>query len=153
MNSIIEILPNYEPKINILNTEKIDLNIRDLQNKYPFGCICCGNTYLPKKYSSLIAQHFNTNKHKKLCIIPSNELFKEDYGTSNNLVEAFECKCKENRDLKKLNYNYKEELDKIKNKCELLETLNIRLQEKISTSNNTTTTTNTTVICENLIEL
>ena len=67
--SIIEVLPNYEPKINETNTEKIDLNIRDLQNKYPIGCICCGNTFYPKRYSSMIASHFNTTKHKKNVFI------------------------------------------------------------------------------------
>jgi hypothetical protein len=63
--SLIEVLPEYEPKINETNTEKIDLNIRDLQNKYPNGCLCCGTTFYPRKFSSMIASHFNTAKHKK----------------------------------------------------------------------------------------
>ena len=65
MTSLITVYPTYEPKIDSDNMIKIDLNIRDLQNKYPFGCICCGTTFTPKKYSSMIAQHFNTIKHKK----------------------------------------------------------------------------------------
>ena len=129
--SIIEVLPNYEPKINETNTEKIDLNIRDLQNKYPIGCICCGNTFYPKRYSSMIASHFNTTKHKKKCIYPANKLYKEDFGSSNNLNDAFDNKCKELREIKKLNYEYKDELEKIKKKYEILEKLNIYLQNNM----------------------
>ena len=131
MDLIIEVLPNYEPKIDINNKEKVDLNIRDLQNKYPNGCICCGNTFYPKKYSSLIAQHFNTQKHKKRCLLPANKLFQEELGINNNIVEAFENKCKENRELKKLNYKYKEELDNINFKYSNLIKLNIKLQERL----------------------
>ena len=148
MTQIIEVLTTYEPKINENNTEKIDLNIRDLQNKYPNGCICCGTTFYPKKYSSMIASHFNTAKHKKKCLYPANQLFKEEFGSSNNLKEAFDNKCKELREEKKLAYQYKDELDKIKLKCETLEKLNIKLQEKL-----TETLKPPLVKCENLIEL
>ena len=129
--SIIEVLPNYCPKIDEVNNKKIDLNIRDLQNKYPIGCICCGNTFYPKRYSSMIASHFNTTKHKKKCLYPANKLYKEDFGSSNNLNDAFDNKCKELREIKKLNYEYKDELDKIKKKYEILEKLNIYLQNNI----------------------
>ena len=148
MTQIIEILPTYEPKINENNTEKIDLNIRDLQNKYPNGCMCCGTTFYPKKYSSMIASHFNTAKHKKKCLYPANQLFKEEFGSSNNLKEAFDSKCKELREEKKIAYQYKDELDKIKLKCETLEKLNIKLQEKL-----TETLKTKYVRCENLIDL
>ena len=147
MTQIIEVLTTYEPKINENNTEKIDLNIRDLQNKYPNGCMCCGTTFYPKKYSSMIASHFNTAKHKKKCLYPANQLFKEEFGSSNNLKEAFDNKCKELREEKKLAYQYKDELDKIKLKCETLEKLNIKLQEKL-----TETLKPPLVECENLIE-
>ena len=148
MNSIIEITPIYEPKINENNTEKVDLNIRDLQNKYPNGCICCGTTFYPRKFSSMIASHFNTAKHKKKCLYPANQLFKEEFGSSNNLKEAFDNKCKELREEKKLAYQYKDELDKMKFKCETLENLNIKLQEKISE-----VLKHQFVKCENLIDL
>lgn len=148
MNSIIEIIPNYEPKINENNTEKVDLNIRDLQNKYPNGCICCGTTFYPRKFSSMIASHFNTAKHKKKCLYPANQLFKEEFGSSSNLKEAFDNKCKELREEKKLAYQYKDELDKMKLKCETLENLNIKLQEKL-----TETLKTKYVRCENLIDL
>ena len=144
--SIIEVLPNYCPKIDEINNKKIDLNIRDLQIKYPNGCVCCNVTYLPRKYSSLIAQHFNTKKHKKLCLDPANEIFKEDCGSNENILDVFDLKCKENRELKKLNYNYKQELDSMKEKYEkeienirirfnILQKLNMALQDKVLTNN------------------
>ena len=147
--SLIEVLPDYEPKINETNTEKIDLNIRDLQNKYPNGCLCCGTTFYPRKFSSMIASHFNTAKHKKKCLYPANQLFKEEFGSSNNLTEAFDTKCKELRESKKLVYQYKDELDKLRLRlrCETVEKLNIKLQEKISESYKPI------VKCENLIDL
>ena len=144
--SIIEVLPNYCLKIDEINNKKIDLNIRDLQIKYPNGCVCCNVTYLPRKYSSLIAQHFNTKKHKKLCLDPANEIFKEDCGSNENILDVFDLKCKENRELKKLNYNYKQELDSMKEKYEkeienirirfnILQKLNMALQDKVLTNN------------------
>ena len=148
MTSIVLTLPNYEPKINENNTEKVDLNIRDLQNKYSNGCICCGTTFYPRKFSSMIASHFNTVKHKKKCLYPANQLFKEEFGSSNNLKEAFDNKCKELREEKKLAYQYKDELDKMKFKCEKLEILNIKLQEKISE-----VLKPQFIKCENLIDL
>ena len=148
MTEIIEVLLTYEPKINENNTEKIDLNIRDLQNKYSNGCICCGTTFYPRKFSSMIASHFNTSKHKKKCLYPANQLFKEEFGSSNNLTEAFDNKCKELREEKKLAYHYKDELDKLKIKYETLEKLNIKLQEKL-----TETLKPKFVKCENLIDL
>lgn len=148
MTSIVLTLPNYEPKINENNTEKVDLNIRDLQDKYTNDCICCGTTFYPRKFSSMIASHFNTAKHKKKCLNPANYLFKEDFGSSSNLKEAFDSKCKELREEKKLAYEYKEELEKLKFKCETLEKLNIKLQERISDILNPKN-----VECENLIDL
>ena len=148
MNPIIEIIPDYEPKINENNTEKVDLNIRDLQNKYPNGCICCGTTFYPRKFSSMISSHFNTIKHKKKCLYRANQLFKEEFGSSSNLKEAFDNKCKELREEKKLAYQYKDELDKLKFKFESLEKLNIKLQERISDILNPKN-----VVCENLIDL
>lgn len=148
MTSIVLTLPTYEPKINENNTEKVDLNIRDLQDKYINGCICCGTNFYPRKFSSMIANHFNTTKHKKKCLNPANYLFKEEFGSSSNLKEAFDSKCKELREEKKLAYEYKEELEKLKFKCETLEKLNIKLQERISDILNPKN-----VECENLIDL
>tara|TARA_B100001758_G_C18381766_1_gene597642 strand:- start:942 stop:1394 length:453 start_codon:yes stop_codon:yes gene_type:complete len=150
MNKIITSLPVYEPKIDETSREKVDLNIRDLQKIYPDGCICCGTTFTYKKYSCMISQHFNTIKHKRKCILHANQLFKEDIGLSNNLCEAFDLKCKEMRELKKLNYKYKEELDNIIAKSNILEKLNIELQEKLSILNNKN---NQYVNCGNLIDI
>ena len=150
MTSIILTLPPYEPKINENNTEKVDLNIRDLQEKYPHGFTCCGTTFPPGKFYQMRASHIHTAKHKKKCLNPANQLFKEEFGSSSNLKEAFENKCKEVRELKKLVYEYKEELDKTKYeldrqkiKFEVKEALNIKLQEKLLNN----------VECENLIDL
>ena len=148
MTQLIENLPIYEPKINENNNEKIDLNIRDLQNKYPNGCICCGTTFYPRKFSSLISSHFNTAKHKKNCIYQANQLFKEEFGSANNLIEAFDSKCKELRNQKKLTYLYKDELENLKFKLQTLETLNFKLQEKL-----TKTLESKIINCGNLIDL
>ena len=150
MDKIIESLPVYEPKINEITREKVDLNIRDLQKIYPHGCICCGTTYNYKKYSSMISKHFNTKKHYQKCLYPANQLLKEDIGLSNNLCEAFDLKCKEMRQLKKLNYKYKEELNSATDKNNILQKLNIELQEKLSILNNKN---NQYVKCENLIDI
>lgn len=148
MTEIIEITPNYEPKINEDNTEKIDLNIRDLQIKYPNGCLCCGTIYYPRKFSSMISSHFNTQKHKKKCLYPANQLFKEEFGASNNLKDAFENKCKESREEKKLLHEYRNELKKLKITNESLLQLNIELQKKI-----TNLEKKNHIKCENLIDL
>tara|TARA_B100001175_G_C19385826_1_gene578900 strand:- start:130 stop:420 length:291 start_codon:yes stop_codon:yes gene_type:complete len=96
----------------------------------------------------MIASHFNTAKHKKKCLYPANQLFKEEFGSSSNLKEAFDNKCKELREEKKLAYQYKDESDKLKIKYEKLEILNIKLQERISDLLNPKN-----VECENLIDL
>lgn len=147
--SLIETLPTYEPKINSDASEIVNLNIRDLQNKYPNGCICCGTLFIPQKYSSMISQHFKTKKHEKMCIKPKNEIFKNEFGNSQNIIEAFDNKCKEIRELKKLNHEYKSELDIIIKKHDLLETLNLKLQNKLLNYNNN----NNNVQVENLIDL
>ena len=151
--SLIPVLPTYEPKIDERSMTRIDLNIRDLQAKYPNGCICCGTTFIPKKFSNMISGHFNTVKHKKKCIIPSNQEFKQEFGISNNLNDAFDNKCKEVRDLKKLNYEYKQEIEKLQMKIDRFEGLNIKLQELLQIKNKTTHNSNPNPICENLIDL
>ena len=148
--SLIEILPNYEPKINSDATEIINLNIRDLQNKYPNGCMCCGTLFTTKKYSSMIAQHFKTQKHEKLCIKPKNDAFKNDFGNSENIIEAFDNKCKEIRELKKLNHEYKNELESYIKKYNSSQNLNIKLLNQILDHNNTN---KCIVPCKNLIDI
>ena len=103
----------------------------------------------------MIASHFNTNKHKKRCISIANASFKEEFGTANNLSEAFDKKCKELREIKKLNYEYKEEvdkykeeLDKLKKKNEILQEINIKYQLQ-----NEMIDKKTSPICDNLIDI
>ena len=46
------------------------------------------------------------------------------------MQEAFNNKCKENRELKKLNYNYKDEITQLKNSNFTLQKINLEYQEK-----------------------
>ena len=56
-------------------------------------------------------RRIKTQKHEKLCIKPKNDAFKNDFGNSENIIEAFDNKCREIRELKKLNHEYKNELE------------------------------------------
>lgn len=100
------ICPNYEPVTNWVNHEKVDMNIRELQTKYPNGCKCCGNIYMRSDFSRMISSHFVTKKHKKNVLIPANEEFHTDFSDINDINKAYEEKCRENRNLKQLNYEY-----------------------------------------------
>jgi len=59
--------PNYEPKTDWEHQTKVNMNIRDLQGKYPNGCQCCGNIYTKDKFSILVNSHFKTKKHQN-CV-------------------------------------------------------------------------------------
>ncbi len=109
---ITNVYPSYEPKTDWENQKKIDMNIRDLQGKFPNGCRCCGNIYTRDKFSILVSSHFKTKKHNKLCLEPSNRSFETDFREVNDINVAYEESCKENRQLKRLNY---ELFEKIKN--------------------------------------
>ena len=69
----------YAPKTDWEKNCKVDLNIRDLQEKYAAGCMCCGNFYARKDYSKLINSHFKTKKHKTKCLEVANENFIKDF--------------------------------------------------------------------------
>ena len=62
---ITNVYPKYEPKTNWEYQTKVNMNIRDLQGKYPNGCQCCGNIYTRDKFSILVNSHFKTKKHQK----------------------------------------------------------------------------------------
>ena len=109
---ITNVYPSYEPKTDWENQKKVDMNIRDLQGKFPNGCQCCGNIYTRNKFSILVSSHFKTKKHKKLCLEPSNVSFETNFREVNDINVAYEESCKENRQLKRLNY---ELFEKIKN--------------------------------------
>jgi len=119
MTTLTNSIPDYEPKTDWKDFKKIDMNIRDLQQNYIHGCKCCGNIYNPGRYSVLI-QHFKTNKHKKTTLDPANEMFSRDMNVANDINTAYEEKCKENRKLKQLNYNYKEEILMLRNELDKL---------------------------------
>jgi hypothetical protein len=57
--------------------------------------------------------------------------FKENLGDSDSLLEAFEKKCRENRELKKLNLQKQLEIDKEKFDKDRILQRNIDLQEEI----------------------
>ena len=116
---ITNVYPKYEPKTDWENQTKVNMNIRDLQGKYPNGCQCCGNIYTKDKFSILVNSHFKTKKHQKLCMEPANATFENDFRCVNDINTAYEESCRENRQLKRLNY---ELFQKIKN---LEEQLNI----------------------------
>ena len=143
--SLVETLPKYVPKFDENHAEKIDLNILDLKSRYKNGCICCGNLYYPSKYSSMIAQHFKTKKHLKLCLEPANDDFRKNLECYENITEAFDAKCTEIKHLKKENVKYKNEIDNLIKDVEKYKQLNVKLQNKLLC--------NTEIKTENLIDL
>tara|TARA_B100000287_G_C20651060_1_gene786937 strand:+ start:1184 stop:1570 length:387 start_codon:yes stop_codon:yes gene_type:complete len=104
----------YEPKTDWENNRKIDMNIRDLQEKYPSGCNCCGKFYAKSDFSKLISSHFKTKKHHTKCLQIANEKFIEDFREISDINKDFEEKCKENRYLKQLVYELREENKQLK---------------------------------------
>lgn len=119
MTTLVNIIPDYEPKTDWKDFKKVDMNIIDLKQNYTHGCKCCGNIYNPNRYSALI-QHFKTQKHKKLTLDIANQTFSSDMNKANDINAAYEEKCKENRKLKQLNYNYKEEITMLRNELDKL---------------------------------
>ena len=105
---------NYEPKTDWDNHCKIDMNIRDLQEKYPNGCQCCGKFYIRSDFSRLVSSHFKTKKHFTRCLEIANEKFKTDFKDVADIHKDFEEKCKENRYLKQMIYELREELSQCK---------------------------------------
>jgi hypothetical protein len=106
---------NYEPKTDWENNRKVDMNIRDLQEKYPNGCNCCGKFYSRSDFSRMVASHFKTKKHYEKCLQIANEKFKTDFREVSDINRDFEQKCKENRYLKQMVYELKEENIQLKN--------------------------------------
>lgn len=119
MNTLTNSIPEYEPKTDWKDFKKVDMNIIDLKHNYIHGCKCCGIIYNPSRYSSLI-QHFKTQKHKKLTLDAANETFLSDMKEANDMNISYEEKCKENRKLKQLNYNYKEEINMLRRELDKL---------------------------------
>ena len=99
----------YDPKTDWENNCKIDMNIRDLQEKYPNGCNCCGKFYGRPDFSRLVSSHFKTKKHYEKCLRIADEKFKTDFKEVSDINRDFEEKCKENRYLKQLIYELRQE--------------------------------------------
>ena len=106
---------NYEPKTDWENNCKVNMNIRDLQEKYPNGCNCCGKFYGRSDFSRMVASHFKTKKHYEKCLRIADEKFKTDFKEVSDINRDFEEKCKENRYLKQMVYEQREEIKDLKN--------------------------------------
>tara|TARA_Y100000741_G_scaffold361234_1_gene344834 strand:+ start:1163 stop:1549 length:387 start_codon:yes stop_codon:yes gene_type:complete len=106
---------NYEPKTDWENNCKVNMNIRDLQEKYPNGCNCCGKFYGRPDFSRMVASHFKTKKHYEKCLQVADEKFKTDFKQVSDINRDFEEKCKENRYLKQMIYELREENKDLKN--------------------------------------
>jgi hypothetical protein len=106
---------NYEPKTDWENNCKVNMNIRDLQEKYPNGCNCCGKFYGRSDFSRMVASHFRTKKHYEKCLRIADEKFKTDFKEVSDINRDFEEKCKENRYLKQMVYEQREEIKDLKN--------------------------------------
>lgn len=147
-------LPNYCPKINESTCEARDLDLAEMRREYPFGFICCGNHYLLDKYSSgFRSSHIKTSKHKKNVLMPATLEYKENLGDCDTLLEAFQKKCKENKELKKLNLQKQIEIDKEKLNKERIVECNLELQEEIKRLKNKLKPIRLKVKEENLIDL
>jgi len=105
----------YEPKTDWENNRKVDMNIRDLQEKYPNGCNCCGKFYSRSDFSRMVASHFKTQKHKNKCLYISNEKFISDFRDVTDINRDFEEKCKENRYLKQALYEQRQRIKELEN--------------------------------------
>jgi hypothetical protein len=88
------------------------------------GFICCGTNYGLQKFSQFRNKHMKNEKHKKNILDPATKEYRENLGDCDTLLEAFQKKCKENKELKKLNLQKQNQLDRI-SQC------NIELQEDI----------------------
>lgn len=99
----------YEPKTDWEKHCKVDMNIRDLQEKYPSGCYCCNKFYSRTEFSKLVSSHFKTKKHISKCLQIADEKFISDFKQVSDINRDFEEKCKEIRYLKQMLYESREE--------------------------------------------
>lgn len=147
-------LPNYCPKIDESTGVARDLDLAEIRREYPFGFICCGYDYLPAKYSTQFrGSHIKRQKHQKNVLTPATLEYKENLGDCDTLLEAFQKKCKENRELKKLNLQKQIEIDKEKSNKERIVECNLELQEEIKRLKKKLIPVKLKVKEENLIDL
>lgn len=117
-------LPNYCPIIDETTGEARNLDLSEMRRIYPMGFICCGRNYGLQKFPQFRNKHMKNEKHKKNILDPATKEYRENLGDCDTLLEAFQKKCKENKELKKLNLQKQNQLDRI-SQC------NIELQEDI----------------------
>ena len=153
MGELVQRLPDYCPKINETLGQARDLDLSEMRREYSQGFICCGNEYILVKFSQFKSQHIKSKKHKKNVLDPTTQEYKENLGDSDTLLEAFQKKCKENRELKKINLQKQLELDKEKMSRERLLLCNIELQEEIKELKKKIKPVKLKVREENLIDL
>ena len=128
--TIICALPYYCPKIDESSSEARDLDLPEMKRNYPNGFKCCGINYTPAKYSQF-RTHVKTPKHKKNALDPKTQEHKENLGDCDTLLEAFDKKCKENRQLKKLILDKEKEIKDEKVIKDRILNSNLELQEEI----------------------
>ena len=129
--AIICALPYYCPKIDKSSSEARDLDLPEMKRNYPNGFKCCGIDYIPDKFSQFRGQHRHTSKHKKNVLDPKTQEHKQNLGDSDSIYEAFDKKCKEIRQLKKLILEKEKDIENEKFFKERILNSNLELQEEI----------------------
>jgi len=129
--TIICALPYYCPKIDESSNEARDLDLPEMKRNYPNGFKCCNIDYIPKKFSQFRSQHMNRQIHKKNVLDPKTKEYKENLGDSDSIYEAFDKKCKEIRQLKKLILEKEKEIEDEKFIKDRILNSNLELQEEI----------------------
>ena len=122
--TVTQCIPNYCPKIDETTGEARDLDLSEMKRIYPIGFMCCGVNYRLEKFSQFRGSHIKSAKHQKNILHPATKEYKENLGDCDTIQEAFQKKCKENTELKKLNLQKQNQLDRL-SQC------NIELQEDI----------------------
>ena len=128
---IICLLPDYCPRIDESSSEARDLDLPEMKRNYPNGFKCCGIDYIPDKFSQFRGQHRHTSKHKKNVLDPKTQEHKQNLGDSDSIYEAFDKKCKEIRQLKKLILEKEKDIENEKFFKERILNSNLELQEEI----------------------
>jgi hypothetical protein len=150
--NIICILPDYCPRIDESSSEARDLDLPEMRRNYPNGFKCCGVHYTPAKYSQF-RTHMKRPIHKKNVLDPKTQEHKENLGDCDTLLEAFDKKCKEIRQLKKLISQKEKDIENEKVIKERFLNSNLELQEEITELKKKTKPTKIIVKEANLIDM
>ena len=87
------------------------INLQNYHKHYPLHSSrnCCGKFYGRADFYRLVASHFKTKKHYNSCLKIADEKFKTDFKEVSDINRDFEEKCKENRYLKQMIFELREE--------------------------------------------